>query len=167
VTTKWLETSGFAFSSKWQLVDAYCFTSKKKFLCIQKHPEIRDRPGFDKRMDLKSPLLVRCRRRTSKHDTSWGNPGADARASSRPQDGRRVRARYVAAPWPRHAPSKPASSRCRALRHGLVEGKSASKQVEPNQQEGRRSRARTHGRTSARRRRAGKRGRTVIDTLLS
>ena len=30
-------------------------------------------------------------------------------------------------------PPKPASSRCRALRHGLVEGKSASKQVEPNQ----------------------------------
>ena len=27
----------------------------------------------------------------------------------------------------------PASSRCRALRHGLVEGKSVSKQVEPNQ----------------------------------
>ena len=132
MTTKWLETSDFTFPSKWQLVDAYCLTSKK-ILCIQKHPEIRDKPGFDKRMDLKSPLLVRCRRRTSKHDASWGNPGADARASSRPQDGRRVRARYVAAPWPRHAPHKPASSRCRALRHGLVEGKSVSKQVEPNQ----------------------------------
>ena len=113
-------------------MDAYWPTSEK-ILCIEKHPEIRDKPGLEKRTALKSPLVVRRRRRTSKHDTPWGNPRADARASSRPQDGRRVNARFVAAPRPRHAPSKPASSRCRALRHGLVEGKSASKQVEPNQ----------------------------------
>ena len=80
-----------------------------------------------------APLLVRFRYRSYKRDASWGNPRADARASTRPQDGRRVRARFVAAPRPRHAPQMPASSRCRALRHGLVEGKSVSKQVEPNQ----------------------------------
>ena len=77
------------------------------------------------------PLLVRFRYTSYKHDASWGNPRADARASTRPQDGRRVRARFVAAPRPRHAPQKPASSRCRALRHGLVKG--TSKQVVPNQ----------------------------------